>query len=134
MRLGPGLGLTFVALLLGGCIDTASAGHSEVIVNINHSRFEPEAFEFEQGDVVTFVVRNADPIDHEFILGDEAVQDLHEKGAHPSHGDLPGEVSVAADSTATTTYEFTEPGKLIIGCHLPAHYDYGVKAQVTIDP
>jgi len=121
-------------LALGGCALTAEAEESAIIVNINHSRFDPTAFEFERGTTVRFVIHNSDPIDHEFLLGDEASQDRHEKGTHASHGAVPGEISVPAGSTRSTTYTFTEPGDLIIGCHLPAHYAYGMRAEVTVTP
>lgn len=128
------LSLVLMSLALGGCVGSAEADGPEVIVNINHSRFEPHVFEFEAGEEVSFVIHNADPIDHEFILGDHWVQSRHERGDHAKHDAIPGEVSVPAGATATTTYEFTEPGNLIIGCHLPAHYDYGMKAPVTVSP
>jgi uncharacterized cupredoxin-like copper-binding protein len=124
--------LCVLVLALGGCALTAEAEESVVTVNINHSRFDPGAFEFATGTTVRFVVRNDDPIDHEFLLGDEADQDRHERGTHASHGVVPGEISVPAGTTRSTIYTFTEPGDLIIGCHLPAHYAYGMRAEVTV--
>lgn len=126
--------LVVSVLALGGCALTAEAEETAIVVNINHSRHDPTAFEFESGDRVRFVIHNADPIDHEFLLGDEAAQDRHERGTHASHGAVPGEISVPAGSTRSTTYTFTEPGDLIIGCHLPAHYAYGMRAGVTVTP
>jgi len=126
--------LVVSVLALGGCALTAKAEETDVVVNINHSRYDPEAFEFVSGETVRFVIHNADPIDHEFLLGDEADQDRHEKGTHASHGAVPGEISVPAGSTRSTTYTFSEPGDLIIGCHLPAHYAFGMRAEVTVTP
>jgi uncharacterized cupredoxin-like copper-binding protein len=126
--------LVVIVLVLGGCALTAEAEESVVTVNINHSRFDPAAFEFATGTTVRFVVHNDDPIDHEFLLGDEVDQDRHEGGTHASHGDIPGEISIPAGGTRSTTYTFTEPGDLIIGCHLPAHYAYGMRADVTVIP
>jgi len=126
--------LVVSVLALGGCALTAKAEETDVVVNINHSRYDPAAFEFDSGETVRFVIHNADPIDHEFLLGDEAAQDRHEKGTHASHGAVPGEISVPSGSTRSTTYTFTEPGDLIIGCHLPAHYAYGMRANVTVTP
>jgi uncharacterized cupredoxin-like copper-binding protein len=121
-------------LAVGGCALTAQAEDSAVTVHINHSRFDPAELEFDRGETVRFVVHNDDPIDHEFLLGDEAAQDRHERGTHASHGAVPGEISIPAGSTRSTTYTFTEPGELIIGCHLPAHYAYGMRARVTVTP
>jgi uncharacterized cupredoxin-like copper-binding protein len=126
--------LVVIVLALGGCTLTAEAEESVVTVNINHSRFDPAAFEFATGTTVRFVVHNYDPIDHEFLLGDEVDQDRHEGGTHAGHGDVPGEISIPAGGTRSTTYTFTEPGDLIIGCHLPAHYAYGMRADVTVIP
>ena len=53
------------------------------------------------GERVRFVLRNTDPIDHEFILGDDAVQRRHEEGRERQHhGDVPGERSVPAGQEA----------------------------------
>ena len=105
-----------------------------MIVNIEHSRFSPERYRFEAGTTVRFVIHNGDPIDHEFILGDDSVQRKHELGTHAKHGDVPGEVSIPAGETRVTTYTFGDPGALTIGCHLPAHFAYGMRADVTVTP
>jgi uncharacterized cupredoxin-like copper-binding protein len=41
-------------------------------------------------------------------------------------------MTVPAGETVTTTYTFAEPGPLIIGCHLPGHYAYGMRADVRV--
>lgn len=101
-------------------------------LTIRHSRFEPSEIAVPHGSTVRFVIRNTDPIDHEFILGDQAVQDRHEKGTDPHHGAIPGEVSVPAGEVASTTYSFEEPGVLLLGCHLPGHWDYGMRGVVKV--
>jgi uncharacterized cupredoxin-like copper-binding protein len=89
---------------------------------------------FSRGDTVTFVIRNDDPIDHEFILGDEAVQERHEEGKERHHhGLVPGEISVPAGETRETTYTFTESGSLTYACHLPGHFAYGMRGEVVVD-
>ena len=87
---------------------------------------------FAPGEAVTFVLRNTDPIDHEFILADEAVQMRHENGTEAHHDEVATEVSVVAGSTKRTTVKFGKAGELIVGCHLPGHYNYGMKAFVRI--
>ena len=56
-----------------------------VVVTMHHSRFEPATIRVEAGQRVRFVLRNTDPIDHEFILGDDAVQRRHEQGRERQH-------------------------------------------------
>lgn len=104
----------------------------EVQVKLRFSRFVPDHFEFEVGTTVTFVVTNRDPIDHEFLIGNEEVQRAHEEGTEAHHGAKPGEISIPAGETRTTTYTFDKPGTLLIGCHLPTHYAYGMRGDITI--
>jgi uncharacterized cupredoxin-like copper-binding protein len=103
-------------------------------VNIRHSRFQPSSFTVEAGTSVRFVVRNSDPIDHEFIVGGPHIQHKHEIGTHQSHGAIPGEISIPAGTTRATTYEFEEPGTVLVGCHLPGHYEFGMKGRITVVP
>jgi uncharacterized cupredoxin-like copper-binding protein len=110
----------------------AEADDVTVTVRIHYSAFEPSDFAFAPGQTVTFVVHNADPIDHEFLLGDEGVQLVHERGTEAYHPPRPGEMSVPAGETVSTTYTFGDPGPLIIGCHLPGHYAYGMRADVRV--
>ena len=131
--IGLRLGLGLLTLVLGACAPSEARGPT-TMVRIEHSRFSPDRYEFEAGTTVEFVIHNDDPIDHEFILGGTSVQDRHERGNHAQHGAIPGEISVPAGTTAVTSYDFTEPGRLTIGCHLPAHYAYGMRAPVTVAP
>jgi uncharacterized cupredoxin-like copper-binding protein len=101
-------------------------------ITIRHSRFEPSAIDVSEGTAVRFVIKNTDPIDHEFILGNQEVQDRHENGTEPRHGTIPGEVSIAAGTVASTTYSFGESGLLLLGCHLPGHWDYGMRGLVKV--
>ena len=82
------------------------------------------------------MLRNTDPIDHEFILGPAAVQARHEQGRQRQHhGDVPGERSVPAGREAATTYAFPvlpEGGTLEFACHLPGHYAYGMHGTVRV--
>ncbi|MBW3594751.1 MAG: cupredoxin domain-containing protein [Actinobacteria bacterium] len=121
-----------LAGLAFGCAPGAASSNDSIEIVIEHSRFRPSQVEVAAGTTVTFVIRNDDPIAHEFILGDAEVQSVHEQGTEAHHGDKPGEVSIAAGATATTTYTFGAPGELIIGCHLPGHYDYGMRGAVEV--
>ena len=111
-------------------------GARTVVVTMRHSRFEPSVVRVEPGERVRFVLRNTDPIDHEFILGDDAVQRRHEQGRERQHhGDVPGERSVAAGQEAATTYAFpvTLDGQALeFACHLPGHYAYGMHGTARV--
>jgi uncharacterized cupredoxin-like copper-binding protein len=107
-----------------------------VMVTMHHSRFEPATLRVEPGQRVRFVLRNTDPIDHEFILGDTFVQARHEQGRQRQHhGDVPGERSVPAGQEAATTYAFPaglDGQALEFACHLPGHYAYGMHGTVRV--
>lgn len=124
------------ALVLCGLLFTGGAAPSQdvrtITIDIEHSRFLPASVVVEEGEEVRFVIRNGDPIDHEFILGDDHVQAIHEEGTEAHHGAKAGEVSVAAFDEATTTFVFEDARELIFGCHLPAHYDYGMRGVVLV--
>ena len=111
-------------------------GARTVVVTMHHSRFEPSVVQVEPGQRVRFVLRNTDPIDHEFILGGPAVQRRHEQGRERHHhGDVPGERSVAAGQEATTTYAFPSTPTsqtLEFACHLPGHYAYGMHGTARV--
>jgi uncharacterized cupredoxin-like copper-binding protein len=102
-----------------------------VHIRIHYSRFDATSLMFAPGETVRFVVENTDPIDHEFILGDRTVQILHERGTQAFHA-RHGVMTLPADSTRTTTFTFGEPGTLLIGCHLPGHYAFGMRIPVTV--
>ncbi|HEX2050190.1 MAG TPA: cupredoxin domain-containing protein [Actinomycetota bacterium] len=121
-----------VVASLSSCAAAPQPHTLELVVR--HSRFAPDRITVERGTEVRFVVHNRDPIDHEVIVGGAAVQARHERGTHAAHDDVPGEVSVGAGATATTTYRFERAGEITIGCHLPGHYAYGMRATVTVVP
>ena len=132
-----GLRVALAALALavaGGGAAGASGAHGvrTVELTIHHSRFSTDTMHFARGATVRFVVHNTDPIDHELIIGDEAVQLRHEHGTEAHHGDRPGEVSVPAGATASTTYEFSSPGPLQFACHLPGHWAYGMHGAIVV--
>ena len=103
-----------------------------VVITARHSRFEPATVTVATGTTVRFVLRNHDPIDHEFIVGPKEVHDRHQDGTEPQHGDVPGEVSVPAGREASTTYTFTSGGAVQFACHLPGHRAYGMVGTVVV--
>jgi uncharacterized cupredoxin-like copper-binding protein len=126
------------ALLVAGAAGSRSGDPPErtVVVTMHHSRFEPATLSVEPGQQVRFVLRNTDPIDHEFILGDGATQRRHERGRdRHHHGEVPGERSVPAGQDAATTYTFPAgaAGEVLeFACHLPGHYAYGMRGTVRV--
>ena len=137
MKLRVAVAAVALTLLVGAAAASrgaaARANAGTVRITIHYSSFAPDRLSVDRGETVRFVIENTDPIDHEFILGDEHVQLIHEEGTEAHHPPRPGEVSVPAGETVVTTYTFPETsGQLIFGCHLPGHYDFGMRGTVTI--
>ena len=123
------------ALALGGCGgDDPRGGVADRTVELTTrlSRFEPATITVRAGTTVRFVIRNADPIDHELIVGDDEVHRRHETGTEPFHPPRPGEVTAPAGETVSTTYRFDRPGAVVFACHLPGHFAYGMQGTVHV--
>ncbi len=129
--------LSFAATLMGvllfaGARATPASAERTVEIGIHHSRFSPSAVEVQAGVPTTFILRNHDPIDHEWIVGDAQVHAIHRVGTEALHGDRPREVSLPPGSTRTTTLIFDAPGTLAFVCHFPGHEEYGMVGTLTV--
>jgi len=81
---------------------TLGPGLVTVTIDIHYSKFSISTLHVHDGTTVRFLIRNHDPIAHEFIVGDKQVHLRHQFGTHPAHPPLPGEVSVAPDDVGET--------------------------------
>jgi uncharacterized cupredoxin-like copper-binding protein len=120
-----------VAFVMLGAYALAPAGR-EVEIVIRYSRFGPAAVSVPAGVPIMFVLRNQDPIDHEWIVGDEASHERHRTGTEPAHGARPTEQSIAALDAIRTTVTFPSPGTYRMICHLPGHEAYGMVGTITV--
>jgi uncharacterized cupredoxin-like copper-binding protein len=119
------------AALLIGCGPAASAPQRVTIV-FHYSHFAPEQLAVPAGVPVTFILRNDDPIDHEWIVGPPEVHAAHRVGTEPVHEGRPTEVTVPALSTRMTTITFEAPGEYAFICHLPGHEAYGMRGILRV--
>ena len=128
-----GLALGTAGFLLVLAARPPAPGVRTVVITMHHTHFQPAEIRVASGTTVRFVLRNTDPIDHEFIVGDEAVQQRHRVGHEAHHdGSVPGEISVPSGSEATTTFRFDHPGQVAYICHLPGHEAYGMVGVVDV--
>lgn len=128
--LGTIVALVAAAMLAGGCSGASASASVEIVAH--YSRFEPATVTVAAGRPVRFVLRNQDPIDHEWIVGNEMVHELHRDGTEPAHGDRPTEQSMPALGFVRTTVTFDEPGRYRFVCHLPGHEAYGMVGTVVV--
>jgi uncharacterized cupredoxin-like copper-binding protein len=141
MRIVRGLALVLAVAVVSAVVPACTAATGApavrtVAVTIHYSRFSPASLTVAAGGTVRFTITNRDPIDHEFILGDQALQDKEEAGTDVIHdGGMAGMVSAPAGRTVSTVVSFPKPsphGTLIYACHLPGHYAYGMRGELTI--
>jgi uncharacterized cupredoxin-like copper-binding protein len=102
-----------------------------VTITIHDSHFWPSHIDVGKGERVRFVIRNEDPIDHEFIVGPGPIQTMHELGTDVLH-DGPGAVSVPLFTTRRTTFTFGDEPRSLFGCHLPGHWAYGMRGTIAV--
>ena len=122
-----------VAVVLAIAATAHARSVRTIDVTIHHSHFTPEHIDVRRGERVRFVVRNEDPIDHEFIVGPAPIQLMHELGTDALHNG-PGAVSVPLFTTRSTTYTFRDEPASLFGCHLPGHWAYGMQGSITLLP
>ena len=104
-----------------------------VTLGIHYSEFSMSTLKVHAGSTVRFLVRNDDPIAHEFIVGNPTVHARHQRGTHPAHPPVPGEVSVDPGQLGETFYRFDRPGKYLFACHLPGHLAFGMRGWVEVE-
>ena len=143
------------ALMLAACgVDANDAmGQSAVVGTPSSPRtidiamtglaFEPANIDVSEGETIRFVFTNNDPIRHEAVVGDEAVQEEHEvemaamggmdmTGMDMGGADEPPSVVVDPATSGDLVVTFDQAGKTVIGCHEPGHWTGGMRFDVTV--
>ncbi len=101
-------------------------------IGIHYSHYDRSQITVTAGVAVTIVLRNDDPIDHEWIVGDAAVHERHRTGTEPVHGSRPTEVTIPAGTSRAATITFNTPGTYLYICHLPGHEAYGMVGTLVV--
>ncbi len=99
--------------------------------------FEPAAFTVKAGETVTFDVRNAGQIAHEYFVGTQVEQDEHEtemRQPMAAGHDHPTGVHVDAGKSKALSMTFVKAGTFLVGCHEPGHWAAGMKGTITVEP
>ena len=132
MRRRAFLALAALALVASAaaCGSADASTPVRVEIHIHYSKFEPASITVPAGVAVTYVIRNEDPIDHEWLIGDAAFHQRHRSGTEPVHGDRPDEISVPPNTTKTTTLTLPVGSYLYI-CHFPLHEEYGMVGVIN---
>ena len=114
--------------------------------------FVPPIVDLVPGETILLHVVNGGLEVHEAIIGDSAVQEAWERAEAAAVGGPPGQtptvsvppelagLRVVVGSGERADLEWTVPSDtavvaaLIIGCHIPGHWERGMRASVRIPP
>ncbi len=123
------LALFLLVAVAGAC---APAAPRAVEITIHYSRYSTGQIDVPAGVPITFTIRNDDPIDHEWMIGDLAMHERHRTGTEAVHASRPDEITIPARSTRTTTLTFATAMTLEYMCHLPGHEQYGMVGVLVV--
>lgn len=107
-------------------VDPVAGAPVRVEIRIRYSHYEPSTLVVPHGVPVTFVLRNDDPIEHEWLIGDAEMHRLHRTGTEMHHASRPTEVSIPPLATVESTVTFVQPVTWNYICHLPGHEAFGM--------
>jgi uncharacterized cupredoxin-like copper-binding protein len=133
LALAGGIALSLMlAGIAAAWVGLPSAGPVTVEIPIHYSHYLRSEVTVRAGVPVTFVLRNTDPIDHEWIVGDAAVHERHRTGTEPVHASRRTEVTIPAGTNRLTTVTFDRPGTYLYICHLPGHEAFGMVGTLIV--
>lgn len=104
--------------------------------------FEPDQVVVRAGETIRFVIDNPGMVIHDFTVGGAAVQAQHEEDMRTFFGapggsdmdDHSSAVLVEPGMTSELVYTFDSPDALLIGCHIPGHWDARMRGTISIEP
>ena len=115
-----------------------------VVVEMLAISFQPKSVRVSAHETVVFHFVNNDVAPHDAFFGnadrqldrERAVDALLSAGGDLASLQAPkvGYVLVKAKSTRDVPHTFGQPGRLLIGCHQPGHWDSGMKINVIVGP
>lgn len=125
------------------------ASPRDLAVIMRDYRFDPTPVVLARGETVRFTIFNAGLVEHEFTLGDAAVQlawasadaaatppglfaTAPPASVPPDTGGL--RVWLASGDRATVEYVVPSAGDLLLLCNLPGHIERGMIGRVAFDP
>ena len=139
----PMLVIAGLALLLPGCVVQAVASPPatrDIPVTISGLHFVPDHFEVRVGETIRFIVTNPTDLPHELFIGTMAEQLAHH--AQVMNQPSPQQVQLMQHTgygiylepydSGQFVYHFSAAGQVMIGCHVPGHWEAGMLATITV--
>lgn len=98
-------------------------------------KYDKPRIEVKAGETIKFIVTNAGKLRHEFIIGDAEEQKQHAEMMKQMpdmvHEDA-NTITLEPGETKNLVWQFSKAGKLEVACHIPGHYEAGMKSQVVV--
>ena len=126
-----------------GVLGTEAAPRDIVVTMTDTLRFDPGTIAVHEGETIRFLLENPTVAPHDFTLGDMDAQMHHheemsagmghEHGGEGANG-MPGAVSLQPGESAEVIATFDEPGEVLIGCHIPGHWEAGMQGALLVMP
>lgn len=110
-----------------------SSGPTTVQATLSDFKIQPSLTTFKVGVVYHFVVTNTGQVVHEFMAG--PISAAHASEEERDAAKLFEVADVAPGQTKTLDYTFTQPaaaGTLEFSCHVPGHYEQGMRLDFTV--
>ncbi len=136
-----------LGLILASCSPAADRrdvpdGTDRVVeLSMTGMRFIPDRVTVKAGELVAFVVTNPNDVAHELYIGTEADQmahrAMHMAAAAADQAQVPHGgygIFLAPHETGVVSYRFDTVGEIMLGCHLPGHWEAGMHAIVVVEP
>jgi uncharacterized cupredoxin-like copper-binding protein len=122
----------------GAPADASEADRTIEVAVDNDLAFKPDEYEVAAGEVVTFRITNTGDIEHEFVLGDEQAQqqmaeEMAEADGHAHSAEMSNAVTIRPGEEAELIWRFPdEATTVLVGCHVPGHWEAGMRGSVTV--
>lgn len=116
----------FSTLFLACSSGAGGSGASEVPVTLSEFKIDTSLTSFEAGKQYRFVIKNGGALAHEWMIMPRGETDHMKALAAADQKDLgPG-------ATKAVEYTFKEKGNFEFACHIPSHYEGGMRQDITV--
>lgn len=98
-------------------------------------KYDKPEIRVKAGETIEFIVTNTGKLRHEFSIGDMDQQRQHAEMMKQMpdmvHEDA-NTLTLERGETKILVWQFTRTGSLEVACHIPGHYEAGMKSKVNV--
>ncbi len=130
LKIGSWMAIAMVALTLAACAGSASgaAANTSAPVQITLSEFKIDSSltTFAMNTPYHFVIKNTGSAAHEWTIMPRGETDVSKALVKV------GQDRLTPGTTVTQDFTFTKPGQYEFACHVPGHYEAGMKLEIVV--